>query len=265
MYCQNARYHHRSIDQRHTTSTGPRIIKIVSILALFLLFSPLAIASTLQGSIYNSQLELEIDVVVEIDTLPAQKFLSKDGAYTFELPLGKYTLTAWKGFTQIKEEIEIVKEGTFVLDLFLVEDFSAENELWTGTTEEIGEVEELLSEKKYSAWRYAVGGLIVILLIWRIIYYRKKYGSLRKFIKKSKEEQSKTPEQHREDLANEPGYIDRALKIITDHDGRINQKELRKEMLPLSESKVSLIITELEYRGKVEKVKKGRGNVILLK
>ncbi len=36
-------------------------------------------------------------------------------------------------------------------------------------------------------------------------------------------------------------------------------------MLDLSEAKISLILTELEHKGKVEKIKKGRGNVILLK
>ena len=42
-------------------------------------------------------------------------------------------------------------------------------------------------------------------------------------------------------------------------------KELRKEMLYLSEAKVSLIVTELEHKGLVEKIKKGRGNVLILK
>ena len=36
-------------------------------------------------------------------------------------------------------------------------------------------------------------------------------------------------------------------------------------MMDLSESKISLILTELEHKGKIEKVKRGRGNVILLK
>ena len=63
----------------------------------------------------------------------------------------------------------------------------------------------------------------------------------------------------------QPGYIDRTLDIIRKHDGRITQKELRKELIEISESKVSLILTELEHTNKIEKVKRGRGNVILLK
>ena len=45
---------------------------------------------------------------------------------------------------------------------------------------------------------------------------------------------------------------------------RVTQKELRKHF-PLSEAKISLIITELEAKGYVQKIKKGRGNVILFK
>jgi len=40
---------------------------------------------------------------------------------------------------------------------------------------------------------------------------------------------------------------------------------LRKEMLYLSEAKISLILTELEHKGKIEKIKKGRGNVIVVR
>ncbi|MBU1112080.1 MAG: hypothetical protein ABIG93_02835 [archaeon] len=71
----------------------------------------------------------------------------------------------------------------------------------------------------------------------------------------------------KEELENNetPGYIKRALDVIKTNDGRITQKELRKEMMDISESKVSLIITELEHKGKIEKVKRGRGNIILLK
>jgi len=53
------------------------------------------------------------------------------------------------------------------------------------------------------------------------------------------------------------------MDIIKKEDGRTTQKEIRKQ-LPLSEAKVSLIITELEEKGVVKKIKKGRGNVIIL-
>ena len=57
--------------------------------------------------------------------------------------------------------------------------------------------------------------------------------------------------------------IDLVISIIKKHQGRINQLDLRDE-LPFSEAKVSLIIKELEHKGILEKIKKGRGNILVL-
>ena len=137
-----------------------------------------------------------------------------------------------------------------------------EDELWQETQQELPLETE---EKTTPLWAKIVAGIIFAALLARIIYTRKKYGSLWLFRKRIKAESKKTLEQHKEELAQEPGYVDQALEIIKKHDGRINQKELRKEMMYLSEAKVSLIVTELEHKGKVEKIKKGRGNVLILK
>jgi len=53
------------------------------------------------------------------------------------------------------------------------------------------------------------------------------------------------------------------LSIIRDRGGRVTQKDLRLR-LNCSEAKASLMITDLEDRGLVRKMKKGRGNVIIL-
>ena len=53
------------------------------------------------------------------------------------------------------------------------------------------------------------------------------------------------------------------LAILEKKGGRITQLDLRK-LLPYSEAKVSLIISDLESRGLVKKIKKGRGNVLIL-
>ena len=54
------------------------------------------------------------------------------------------------------------------------------------------------------------------------------------------------------------------LEIIKKEGGRTTQKDIRKE-IPLSEAKTSLMIAELEHKGIIEKIKKGRGNIIILK
>lgn len=53
------------------------------------------------------------------------------------------------------------------------------------------------------------------------------------------------------------------LAIMEKNGGRITQLDLRKA-LPYSEAKVSLIVSDLENRGLVKKIKKGRGNVLIL-
>lgn len=53
------------------------------------------------------------------------------------------------------------------------------------------------------------------------------------------------------------------VTIMEKNGGRITQLELRK-LLPYSEAKVSLIVSDLESRGIIKKVKKGRGNILIL-
>ena len=60
-----------------------------------------------------------------------------------------------------------------------------------------------------------------------------------------------------------PSDLQEVISIIRGEGGRITQKELRAR-LRYSEAKVSLMITDLEDRRIVKKVKKGRGNVIIL-
>lgn len=233
------------------------------LLFLIVLVIPLALAATLKGSIYDENLESAQDVLVEINTIPQQKYLAKTGTYSFELLPGKYLLTAKNNQYVVTEEVEIISgQGEYILDMFLLPDFTEEDELWQETQQELSIDTE---EKSASVWSWIIAGIIFAILLARIIYTRKKYGSLWLFRKKIKAESKKTLEQHKEELAQEPGYLDQALEIIKKHDGRITQKELRKEMMYLSEAKVSLLITELEHKGKVEKIKKGRGNVLILK
>ncbi len=228
-------------------------------LILVLLTLPVVAAATLKGTIYNTQLNPEQNVLVEISTSPPQKYLSRDGSYAFELASGSYTLTAQKGTVIVEERINILSEGTYIYDLFLLPGFAEEDDLWNDSTQ------ELLEEESTAWWRYAIAGAIALFALYRIGRARKKYGPLRIFRKRVKEDAAKSVEQHKAELAQEPGHLDKAMEIIRKNDGRLTQKELRKEMLYLSEAKVSLIVTELEHKGLIEKVKKGRGNVLLWK
>lgn len=240
-----------------------KTILVIFTLVFLSLFPALAWGATLKGTVYNEQLDIEENVLVEIDTVPVQKYLAQDGTYDFKLSKGSYTLTARKGSNIITEDVEVIEEGEFVFDLFLLPDFVDEDELWNDTDEQLFTEEELVEGNR--SWTYFVAGAVFLFALWRIYRARKKYGSLRMFRKKHQEESRKTIEQHKEEIAQKPGYLDEVLEVIKKHDGRISQIQLRREMLHLSEAKISLIVTELEHKGKIEKVKKGRGNVILLK
>jgi uncharacterized membrane protein len=61
--------------------------------------------------------------------------------------------------------------------------------------------------------------------------------------------------------ASLPDDLKEILDLIRANGNRITQRELRKKS-PYSESKVSLMLSDLEERGLVEKFKRGRGNII---
>jgi len=237
---------------------------LIYFVVLSLLVLPSISAATIQGAIYNSNLNIETNVLLEVNTTPAQKYLSRNGQYSFNLPNGIYQLTATKGLLKTTEEVIIQEDGIFLYDLFLLPSLDDEEELWQDTNQQYFN-ENDLDETDIPWWSWVIGGLIAAYAIVRFYRARKKYGPLGVFRKRIKDDAKKSVEEHKAELAREPGYIEKTIEIINKHDGRISQKELRKELAYLSEAKVSLIITELEHKGKVEKIKKGRSNVIILK
>lgn len=60
-----------------------------------------------------------------------------------------------------------------------------------------------------------------------------------------------------------PADLQEILDILKSQGGRMTQKDMRKR-LRYSEGKVSLMLLDLEKRGKIQKFKKGRGNVLFL-
>ncbi len=223
-------------------------ILILIILSLFLV--DIASAATVHGTVYDFSLEKIKNVIVEINTNPAQRQIAKEGTYIFNIPRGSYTITAKKIDNKIitTENITIIEEGNYTLDLIAFLDIEEEEELLNDTELDIGtDIEEL--EEKNNAWMITLL-IILIVIIAALVYF--------KFNEKPQHKKTKEVKVEETDLAN------KILDIIRKEGGRTTQKELRK-LLPYSEAKISLIITELESKGKVEKIKKGRSNVIILK
>ena len=223
------------------------MIKKLILLLTFLVLIDSCLAATIHGTVYDEGLDVVKDSVVEVDSTPQQREVAKDGTYSFTLPQGAYTITVKSDSQTAEEKIVIDKEGDYVLDLFLFPSFEQEDEL-AKETGDISIEDEYFKEDNKTM--FVITGLVIFLIIAGIIFY---------FLKKKKPEIKVGIEDVIEDDETE-----KYLEFIKKHDGRVSQKDIRKNF-PMSEAKISLIITELEHKGKIQKIKKGRGNVILLK
>lgn len=200
----------------------------------------MAQAATIYGNVYDIALDLQNNVIVEVNSAPKQTMVAKDGSYSFELPEGNYIITAKLVDEEIlataEETIEVNTEGNYVLDLILFESFEEDETL---LEESDIEVDPSVMEDKMLLWPYIAVLLIIILIISLFLYFKRK-----------------KPKQ-------EDPYLEKVIKIIKREGGRTTQKEIRKA-LGLSEAKVSLMVTQLKHEGKLKKIKKGRGNIIVL-
>jgi uncharacterized membrane protein len=217
-------------------------------LAVFLMLIEISSATRLYGSVYDFSLNRQKNAIVEINSTPRQLVVAADGDYSFELPLGSYEIKArYVVFNEtqssVAEAIDIRKEGSFRLDLILFPSFEAEEEILEETSFEVEDIEE----KSYN--RYMIIGVFIFALIIFLIY-------------KYKDRLVKRLVKHKDEIE-----IDEEKDIISfikKHGRRITQKDIRKNF-PSSEAKISLILTDLEDKGIIKKIKKGRGNIIILK
>ncbi len=215
-------------------------------LLILLLLIPTVHAAQISGNTYDNMLESVKDVVLQVDSTPVQKFISKDGYYQFDLPPGTYNLTAdyisdtFQRY-HADEEINITGDGSFQYDIILFPSFDDEERLAEGINVDVSDVAK---EPKNSLMLPVLLGLLFIAILFAALwFYRKK---------------RKSPEEESED------EVFAMVLSLLKKNKRMTQKEIRREV-PMSEAKISLVLTELENKGIVKKIKKGRGNVIVLR
>jgi len=249
--------------------------------------------ATVHGSLYNwYTLEPQEDVILEINTTPAQTVVASNGIYAFTLEPGSYliiargyengTLTAYS-----EEEITIKKQGDYVIDILLypvyeedIEDLNdTELSNLTASVEEGTKIVEQTSDDNSNSYYLLI--LIIPLLIVAIYFYRQKKeengkNSVTSSSGISEIEQiqeleqtggkSHTARPEDEDKKEEelPADLKEILTILQKAGGRITQKDLRQR-LNCSEAKASLMVADLQRRGYIDKFKKGRGNILVLK
>lgn len=218
--------------------------KILAYLFIGIFLIGIANAATIHGTIYDFSLKKLNNARVEINTSPKQLLIAQNGTYSFNVPNGAYTIKAQlvqknTVIASVQENITIKQDGNYVLDLILFPDIEE------GVEDVEIEVNENIvgNENKNNILSFFIL-VSVIIAILIVIFYFMKY-------KKRKEEP-------------EDNDLEQIIKLIKQEGGRTTQKDIRK-YIPLSEAKISLMIAELEHKGVIEKIKKGRGNIIILK
>ena len=263
------------------------------LIAILVVCVPSASAAVVHGTTYEwSTFEALENTIVLVNSTPPQKLVASSGSYAFDLPEGSYRIRAeyYRGNLLeycAEEEITIVGEGDFVLDLlmfppieeaYLYEDINFSEDLFD--YEEFPEDEEDSTVLLYATGILSVLAIVSALFLWKRgkkgdgkggtdgMDGKEDYGYEPVEPEPEAPEESEEPGEleeleHGDAESAIPSDLQEVLSIIREHEGRITQKDLRL-LLNCSEAKASLMVTDLEDRGLVKKVKRGRGNVIIL-
>lgn len=232
--------------------------KLIFCLFLLILLSSLAGAAVIEGKIYDFELNVLSGVKVEVDTVPMQVFVSTNGSYLFNLFPGVYAITAThpKENLKIVEHVIIQDQGTYNLDLILLPDLDVEEEIF----DEVSEIDinAPYFDEDVNTFGRLITALLLIVLVVVVIFIWFKFKSRTEEIKK--EVEKKIAEKKTPAVSSE---LDELVKFIKKEGGRTTQKDIRRSF-PQSEAKISLMIAELEDKKIIKKIKKGRGNIIVL-
>ncbi len=229
--------------------------KVFAFLPIFFILASFADAATIYGAVYDLSLDKINNARVEINTVPKQFMIAKNGTYFFTAPNGNYVIKAQQMqknsvIAAAEENITIKQTGSYVLDIILFPDIEE-------GVEDIGI--DVSGIEENSSRLFIVLEILAVIAIAVFLIFRKK--------NKKAEEKTGTIK-NKSSIEKTPFTGDFDINIIVEilkkEGGRATQKDIRKEV-PLSEAKISLMIAELEHKGIVEKIKKGRGNIIILK
>jgi uncharacterized membrane protein len=243
-------------------------------------------AAVIRGTVYDwSTLEPAKDVVVTINTTPAQRMVAVDGSYSFNVPKGSFILEArqTKGGGEeaavAQENVTVADEGSYSIDLIT---WPIEGTMPTMLEDNASEVPELdianltaMLEQKpepqpAQQWLQAVGFAIAALagaaVIWMLMRNMKREAEKTEEKPASGEARGGEPEvrvkKTSEPLSQGPSAEEsEVMQRLSESGGSIGQKDLRKA-LHVSEAKASMLVSELERKGLVKKIKKGRGNLV---
>jgi uncharacterized membrane protein len=231
-------------------------------------------AAKVYGTIYEwSDFDNPLkNTIVEIEEnhTRLQYKISGDGSYTFDISPGSYIIKAKYYNNNIlefsgEEKLQIDKpDESRNIDLLLFPPTDSEYEYLgdINLTSEIDAKESGLTDYII----IMLAGLFIFLIILFYIRKRKKKPVIPGEVEPSPETSGNkivTNENNNRELHYElPDDLRELYNIILKKGGRTTQKDLRKEVI-YGEAKVSLMIADLEDRGLIKKIKKGRSNIII--
>ncbi|MDA0525326.1 helix-turn-helix transcriptional regulator [Methanococcoides alaskense] len=281
---------------------GRALFGVCTFLTLILLIVPVGAVgtATIHGAIYEwDTFEPLENVLIEVNSTPPQSIVAKYGVYSLDLAPGDYVIVAtyYTGTTLVasaQESITITDDGDYIIDLLLLPSYENEDleDAEIANLSEAFEADSQIIEADTgsSYMAYVAALLLVFVLVLSVYVYSKKKGanegslvntspegdngvlpdgSLSVYVKEDGLVDTITDDSETIDTITKaetnilPDDLQEVLDIVIANGGRITQKDLRGK-LRYSEAKVSLIVSDLENRGLVDKFKKGRGNIIII-
>lgn len=247
--------------------TSGRFIFLIIIVASLVMSAQ---AAKVYGSIYEwSDLEKPLkNVIVEIEenATKVQYKVSGDGTYSFDIAPGSYVLRAKYYINNIlefsgEEKLQIDKpDESRNLDLLIFPPADLDYE-YLG---DINLTSEL--EPKESDVANYIAVIIIVLLIALIFLFFLWKKKIKPVTPEQKEIPSESPGNTAIPAENKTKELPDDLRELYDQilkkGGRTTQKEIRKDV-KYGEAKVSLMLADLENRGLIKKIKKGRSNIII--
>lgn len=225
----------------------PVLFFLIVILLSFHVFS-----ATISGNVYNYDLELENRAMVTVNSVPVQKQIIQDGTYSLELQTGTYIIEAYNiddEELRTSENLTIINNsGNYKLDLFLFYEPS-------NIVDENIDLSLPKEDDYFLSNKIIISFILVLVILFVLVYLlaRKNKGSNSKIIISDKKINS-LDDQIKNDI----------IHLLKANHGLMTQKNIRKNF-NYSESKISLIIKDLEKEEIVSKEKRGTINYIKLK
>lgn len=269
-------------------STNNKIATLFLAVLLVMTSMTVAHAATLSGTIYTEDLDIARYSLLLVESSPPQRIILPNGTYNIELSPGIYTVRAQYSMRGRQYDdhttLNITHNGTFTYDfiLFPTQGYSDEElpdieNITTDITQEGDNAGSTTMRTTLAMLAILAMAIIVAALLLRRRRAKDSAGKTGKPKRRTAKAHNaasavdRTPQVEPTPVAQAPPIVEELpvelqsiIAVLKNEDGRATQKELRRH-IPCSEAKMSMMLTELEHKGRIERIKKGRGNIIILK